>query len=106
MADTLKRIVGPLQLAAAAATLYTVPAATTTTIRGIHVVNTTAGTVTFTMSIGADAAGTRIFNTYSITAGDVYDWSGTLVMAATEILQAYANAATSLTATVSGVESA
>lgn len=106
MSDVLKRLAGPVSMAAAAASVYTVPAATVTTIRSIHVVNTTASSASFTMSIGADAAGTRLFYAYSVGPGDVFDWSGIIVMAATEILQMYASAASSLTATISGVESA
>ena len=106
MADTLKRLAGPSQLASSSTTVYTVPAATTTVLRNIRVVNTTAGAVTFTMSIGADAAGTRIYNAYSVAANDLYDWSGCIVLGAAETLRAYASAATSLTLTVSGVESA
>jgi hypothetical protein len=106
MADVLKRLVGPLQLANATATVYTVPAATTTTIRSIHIVNTTGGSVSFYLSIGADAVGTRLYSAYTVGAGDVYDWTGSIVLNATEVLAAHASAATSLTAVVSGVESA
>jgi hypothetical protein len=106
MADTIKRLVGPAQLAAAATTVYTAPASTTTTIRTIHIVNTGASTATFTMSLGADAAGTRLFSAYPITAGDAWDWSGSLVLNAAEVLQAFASVATTLTITVTGVESA
>jgi hypothetical protein len=106
MADVLKRLVGPLQLANATATVYTVPAATTTTIRSIHIANTTSGGISFYLSIGTDAVGTRLYSGYTIGAGDVYDWTGTIVLNATETLNAHASAATSLTAVVSGVESA
>ncbi len=106
MADTLKRLVGPAALANTSTTVYTVPALTTTVVRNIRVVNTTSGTVTFTMSIGVDAAGTRIYHAYSVSPSDVYDWSGCIVLGAAETLRAYASAATSLTLTVSGVESA
>ena len=106
MADLLKRLVGPVQLAGAAATVYTTPAATITTIRCIHIVNTSASAVGFTMSLGADAAGTRIYNSYTIAGADVFDWTGSIVMNAAEILQMYAGTAATLTAIVSGVESA
>lgn len=106
MADVLKRLVGPLQLASSTATVYTVPASTTTTIRSIHIVNTTGGNVSFYLSIGNDAVGTRLYSAYNVSAGDVFDWSGSIVMSASEILQAHASAATSLTAVLSGVESA
>jgi hypothetical protein len=40
----------------------------TTVIRQIHLSNPSASPVTFTLSIGADAAGTRLWSTYSIPA--------------------------------------
>ena len=104
MTDTAKRLAGPSQLTGSAATVYTTPGATTTIVRNIHVANNTSGAVTFTMSIGADAAGKRIYDAVSIPAHDALDWSGFLVLAATETLQAFASAGTSLTLTVSGVE--
>jgi hypothetical protein len=91
MARTPKRLYGPTALTAAAATKYTVPALTKTVIRHIHVENTSAGAVTFTMSIGADAAGTRLFDAYSIAAGAVFDWYPYMIMDAAEILQALAS---------------
>lgn len=106
MADTLKRLAGPTLLTAAAATVYTVPAATTTTVRAIHVVNETVTLATFTLSIGTDAAGKRFFYQQDVMPTDSFDWTGSLVLAATEVLQAYAGTASALTLTISGVESA
>lgn len=88
MAKTAKRLYGPTALTAAAATKYTVPALTKTVIRHVHVTNTSAGAVTFTMSIGTDAAGTRLFDAYSIAAGAVLDWFGYAVIDAAEVIQA------------------
>ena len=105
MPDVLKRLVGPAALANSAATVYTVPAATTAILRHLRVVNETAVTATFTASIGADAAGKRIFYAQAVGPGDAFEWTGNIVLAATEVLQAYASAATTLTLTVSGVES-
>ena len=104
MTDTLKRIAGPAALAATAATIYTTPGATSCTITSIHVTNTTAVTQSFTLSVGTDAVGTRFFAAVNVVPGASFDWAGTLVTAATEIVQAYASAATSLTITMSGVE--
>lgn len=104
MADTAKRLAGPAQLTNAAATKYTTPAATTTIIRSIHVYN--AGTVnrTFSFSIGTDAAGTRVWDAFTIAPKQSLDWSGFMVLAATEIVQAFASANTDLTFTMSGIE--
>jgi hypothetical protein len=106
MADTLKRLSGPALLTAAAATQYTAPAATTTTLRNIHVCNGTGAARKFTLSIGTDAAGTRLFDGLQIPSYDAFDWSGCIVMNATEILQAFCDVTTSITLTVSGVETA
>lgn len=68
MARTPKRLYGPAQVATGPTTVYTVPALTKALIRHIHVSNPSASPVTLTLSIGADAAGTRLLSTYSIPA--------------------------------------
>lgn len=105
MADTAKRLAGPTQPGTSTGTLYTVPASTTTILRNIHVANNTAAAVTFTLAIGTAAtAANRLYDAVSIPANSTLDWSGFLVLAAAETLQALASAGTSLTVTVSGVE--
>lgn len=105
MADTARRLYGPAQLAAAAATVYTVPGATTTILRYIRVTNTTGTDRTVTMSIGSDAAATRIFSAVTVLAnGGAIDWAGFIPMSAGEVVQAYASAATALTIVIAGVE--
>ncbi len=104
MGDIAKRIVGPTQLGTAAATVYTVPASTTTILRHIKVCNESSSAVSFTLSIGADAAGKRLYYQVSIPGNGVLDWSGFEILAAAETLQSYASASTSLTLTLSGVE--
>lgn len=92
MARIPKRLYGPALIATGPATVYTVPALTKTIIRHIHVSNPSASPVTFSLSIGADAAGTRLFQTYSIPAaaagvtGSVMDFFLYQVMEAAEIL--------------------
>jgi hypothetical protein len=103
--DALKRLAGPAQLANAAATIYTTPAATTTTIRDIELDNPSGLPITVTISIGADAAGTRVFSPFSVGPATHYQWTGTIVLAATEIVQAYASTAATVVITMSGVES-
>lgn len=68
MSFTPKRLYGPAQIATGPTTIYTVPAATRTVIRQIHLSNPSAAAVLFTLSIGADAAGTRLYSSYSIPA--------------------------------------
>lgn len=100
-----KRLVGPTTLTTTATTQYTVPAVTKTIIRHIHVSNPTAGAVTLTLSIGADAAGTRIFDAYSIASSTVFDHYCMYVLDAAEVLQGKAGTASSLVLTVDGDES-
>ena len=92
MARIPKKLYGPVAIATGPATVYTVPALTKTIVRHIHINNPSASPVTVTLSIGADAAGTRLYDVYSIpakaagvtdSARDIYPY---LVMDAAEIL--------------------
>lgn len=104
MARTPKRLAGPAQVSNAAATKYTVPGATTAVVRQIHVSNPTASPVDFTLSIGTDAAATRIFDGLSIPADSVYDHYCYHVLAAAEIIQAFAGTNNVVTLTIEGDE--
>lgn len=110
MARTAKRLFGPAQISNAAATKYTCPALTKTIIRHIHVQNPSASVVTFTMSIGADAAGLRLYDAYSIPAAgvgvsdNVRDFFGYWVVDAAEIVQAFAGTTNILVLTIFGDE--
>lgn len=99
-----KRLAGPAQVSNAAATKYTVPASTKTIVRHVHIQNPSASAVTFTMSIGADAAGTRLFDAYSIGAGTVLDHFCYYVIDATEVIQALAGTNNILVLTIDGDE--
>lgn len=104
MADTAKRLAGPILVTNAAVTYYTVPGATTAILRNIHVANESASAVTFTLSIGTDGTGKRLWKDLSIPANATLDWSGFMVMAAAEILTSIAGTTNVLVLTVSGVE--
>lgn len=110
MAKTPKRLAGPALVTNAAATKYTVPAATKTIVRHIHVQNPSGSPVTFTLSIGADAAGTRLIDAFSIPAAgagvtaSVIDWYCYYVIEAAEIIQAFAGTNNILTLTIDGDE--
>jgi len=110
MARTPKRLAGPAQVATGPATIYTVPALTKTIIRHIHVQNPSGSAVTLTLSIGADAAGTRIIDAFSIPAkaagvtASIVDWFCYYVMEATEILTASSGTNNTLTIVVDGDE--
>lgn len=102
MARIATRFHGPAQVSNAAATKYTVPAANLAIIRHIHIQNPSGSAVTFTMSIGVDAAGTRIFDSFSIGANQVLDHFCIYVLSATEIIQAFAGTNNILTLTIDG----
>jgi hypothetical protein len=104
MARIATRLHGPAQVSNAAATKYTVPALTKTIVRHVHIQNPSASAVTFTMSIGADAAAVRLFDAYSIAAGTVIDHFCYYVMAVGEIIQALAGTNNILTLTIDGDE--
>lgn len=103
MTDVARRIAGPVALTAVSQTLYTVPAATTTIVRGMRVANSASGSVRLTVSIGPDATGTRLYRNLEILPNGIHDWSGFLVLEAGETLRAHGDV-TGLTLTASGVE--
>lgn len=103
MADTFARLAGPSQLGTSAATLYTTPANMQTIIREIIVCNTTGSAATVTMSIGTDAAAKRFMSAKSVPANDSYVFDCLIVLAAAEIIQAFAGTTTALTVIMNGV---
>lgn len=104
MARTPKRLHGPAQVSNAAATKYTVPADTKTVVRHIHVQNPSASVVTFTLSIGADAQDTRIWNAHSIPADSIFDRYPYFVLDEAEVIQAFAGTNNVLVLTIDGEE--
>ena len=110
MARTPKRLAGPAVVATGPTTIYTVPSLTKTILRYIHVQNPSASAVTLTLSIGADAAGTRFYSSYSIPAAgagivdSVRQIFLYLIMDAAEILTASAGTNNILTIVVNGDE--
>jgi len=104
MARTAKRLAGPAQVSNAAATKYTVPALTKTILRHIHISNPSGSAVTFTLSIGADAAAVRLYDAFSIPANSVRDDYWYVIVDAAEIVQAFAGTNNILTLTIDGDE--
>lgn len=110
MARIPKRLYGPATIATGPTTVYTVPALTKTIIRHIRINNPSASPVTVTISVGADAAGTRILDAYSIPAkaagvtDSVRDIFLYQVMEAAEILTLSAGTNAILTIVVNGDE--
>ncbi len=104
MPNIRKRLHGPAQVSNAAATKYTVPANTKTTVRHIHIQNPSGSAVTFTMSIGADAAAVRVYDAFSIAANSIRDDYPIYVLEETEIIQAFAGTNNILVLTIDGEE--
>lgn len=104
MARIPKRLHGPAQVSNAAATKYTVPSLTKTIIRHVHISNPSASAVTFTLSIGADAAAVRLYDALSIAANTVRDDYWYVVVDAAEIVQALAGTNNVLVLTIDGDE--
>jgi hypothetical protein len=99
---SIPKMIGPLQLAGAAATLYTVPTGMRWLIRCIHISNPSASDESFTMSIGADAAGTRIFSGEPLLAEESFDSFAQFDLEEGEVLEAYASTAATVVITVIG----
>lgn len=104
MASTIERLVGPTAMATSTTLLYTCPVATVTEVRELRVVNTTGGAITFKLSVGADAAGTRLVGDYSVPANGIYKESGLVThLDAGDTLYGHA-ASSGLTIQICGVE--
>lgn len=102
------RLAGPAELGDAPSdTLYTAPAASTyntgkITVRKVHFYNADSVTRYITLSIGADAAGTRLLDAFPIPAFSAYDLWGPLNLSATEVIQGFADTANKVTYTIDG----
>lgn len=103
MADAMSRLAGPAYLTNAAATVYTVPALTTATVLEWIFANEDSSAHTITVSIGADAGGKRLWKDVLIPANSTFQVTGNTVLAAAEVIQAYADANSAVTLTMSGV---
>ncbi len=97
------RFSGPALLTNSAATKYTVSSGEAIVVRHIHVSNPGGGSAaTLFISIGSDAAGTRVFDAYSVAAGSVLDHFCYYPLIAADIIQAYSGTNNVLTCTISG----
>ena len=111
MADKMTRLAGPVAMSATLTTnIYQGgggSALVKDVVRHIHIVNKTAGAVTFSLWLGAtggNAAGTELFIGKSIAANDVFDYYCQMPMLSTDFLVGGASAATSLAITVEGLQ--
>jgi hypothetical protein len=106
MAGDVGKTIGPVALGNTAATVYTVPAATTFHMRCIHVCNESGSAALLTLSIGADGAGKRLYKDFSIQGNGVLNETLLAGVAAGTVIQAFSSTgANLLTLTVGGVES-
>lgn len=108
MADTLSRIVGPVNMASGLSTVFTGTTAHTYTIKQITVVNNTAADITVKLGIQAVTAdpladADLFLPTATIDAGGMATFDGLLVLSGTEKLRAHTSA-TGLTISVHGLD--
>lgn len=101
MARTPTRLAGPALLTNAAATKYTAPAGGAL-LRAIHLSNPTGSPVDFTLSIGADAAGTRLYDGYPIGVDQAVTLWCYHALTNGEIIQAFAGTNNVMTLTLDG----
>lgn len=112
MAGTPKRLAGPVAMSNTLTTnIYNQGSALVyDVVTHIHIVNKTAGAVSFSLwlgATGANAAGTEIGGIgRSVAANSAFDWYGRLRMDSTDFLVGGAGAATSLAITVEGERNA
>jgi len=106
MADNPVRAYGPAQPGTTNATLYTVPGATEFIMRHIRIVNTTGSAATITLAVAgsSDTAANHILSALSIPKNAAYDWTGFLVLEASETIQGKQGTSSALTVTISGVQ--
>lgn len=102
-----KRTFGPVAMSATLTTnIYNNTSALIyDVIKHIHIVNKTAGAVTFSLwlgATGANAAGTELFSAHSVPANQEFDYYCNMKMTSTDFLVGGASAGTSLTIEAEG----
>ena len=107
MADTLKRLFGPANIANGTSTLFTGTAAHVYTIVGIVIVNNTGGDIQLKLGIQPSAGALtddQLFLPNSvIDAGGMATFDGKIMLTGTEVIRAVASA-TGLTIEASGLD--
>jgi len=103
-----KRLAGPIHLTDAAATIYTAPAYVPTTqrtrVRTIRLFNRHSAVLAVTISVGADATGTRLLDAYPLATKTPYVIHGPIYLAAGEIIQGLAGTTNLVTVEIDGEE--
>jgi hypothetical protein len=104
---TPKNLIGPAAALTSTPTAYVSPAATAGVIRTVFA--TSANASTLTIALGADAAGTRLWNGVTLGTNTPYTWNGWMLTAvnSAHAIDATSNATgTNCLANISGYESA
>lgn len=100
MPDVAKRLYTTDNVPTAATTAYTVPAATTTHMRGINIANKTGAAVTVRVTAG----GSQVLPDISVPGNGVVSWEGLVTLAATETIVVQAGTTNALAIHIAGVE--
>lgn len=107
MANTPKRM-ALTQLTTSNATLYTVPAATTTILKSMDFVNTSSSAATLTVYVvptgGSASAANALISGRSIAGNDNLGWEGEMVLNAGDFIVAVAGTTSVINAFLNGVE--
>lgn len=97
------RIAGPELLSNSATTIFTASTGGAL-VEMIQIANESGSAVDLTLSIGTDAAGTRLFDGLSIGANEDKSFRVYIPMVNTEVIQAYASTASVMTITIEGLK--
>lgn len=96
MAITGKKLFNPIAIGVAVSTAYTVPAATTTTVQALDVVNTTGSTkllrIFFVPSGGVAGTGNALVYDVPIPKNSTFPWRGPQVLSTGDTIQTQADA--------------
>ena len=103
MAETYKKLAQG-QLPSSTGTLYTVPSSTSTLVGHIRLVNNTGSNRTVKLYHDGTADAQAILPTLTIEAGGGAEFSGGIVMETADTMSGVADAATSITYTIYGME--
>lgn len=99
-----KRFFGPSQLTGSAADLYIVPTGRVARVLNIHASNPSGSPVDLTLSIGDDAAATRVYDDFEIGADSIESNFDPYDLAAGEKIQGFASTAATVNLTITGWE--
>ena len=99
-----KRLYGPAQPGVTAATVYTVPAGKTSSLQYLHASNDTALQANLTISVGADAAATRILDAFPLPPHGLLSLPMVITLTAAEIIQVLQGTASAITVILNGTE--